>query len=49
MVRLKGPGLASKASGSIANTLIFSNWKGKPYLKKHPRLPNGLRARIRDC
>lgn len=34
MVKLKGPGLATSASGQLAGELIFSNWKGKPYVKK---------------
>lgn len=34
MVKLTGPGLARAAGGSVAGQLTFSNWKGKPYLKK---------------
>lgn len=44
MVKLTGPGLAQKASGSLAGQLTFSNWKDKGYLKtkskpKQPRSP----------
>lgn len=41
MVKLKGPGLANRAAGQLAGELIFSNWKGRAYLKKHrrPRQP----------
>lgn len=41
MVRLTGPGLAQKASGSIAGSVIFSSAKGRPYLKLHrnPKQP----------
>jgi len=34
MVKLKGPGLAQQASGSLGSELIFSTWKGRAYLKK---------------
>lgn len=42
MVKLTGPGLAKAASGTLGDQLIFSNWKGKAYLKKHarPKQPN---------
>lgn len=41
MVKLKGPGLAQQASGSIAEELTFSNWKKIAYLKMHrkPKQP----------
>lgn len=35
MVKLKGPGLATGAAGKLADSLIFSNWKGRAYLKKN--------------
>jgi len=35
MVKLTGPGLATKASGSLGEELIFSTWKGKAYVKQH--------------
>lgn len=37
MVKLTGPGLAKGASGTLAGTLIYTNWKGRAYLKKHAR------------
>jgi len=41
MVKLIGPGLSAKASGTLAGELIFTNWKGRAYLKKHraPKQP----------
>ena len=53
MVKLTGPGLAQSASGQLAGELIFSNWKGRAYLKKHanPKQPQargqvGMRAML---
>lgn len=42
MVKLKGPGMARDASGSLAETVTFSKWKGTSYLKLHqkPKQPN---------
>lgn len=37
MVKLTGPGLGAAASGTLADELIFSNWKGKAYLKKYAK------------
>jgi hypothetical protein len=34
MVRLKGPGLATKAAGTVGQVMTFATWKGRPYLKK---------------
>lgn len=34
MVKLKGPSLSTNASGSVGNTLTFSKWKGRNYLRK---------------
>ena len=34
MVKLKGPGLATRAAGGLGKTLIFAESKGRPYLKK---------------
>ena len=41
VVKLTGPGLGQKASGSLAGQLTFSNWKDKGYLKVHrkPKQP----------
>lgn len=42
MVRLKGPALSLAASGTAADAVTFSNWKGKSYLKRRsvPSNPN---------
>lgn len=50
MVKLTGPGLARGASGTLADQLIFSTWKGKAYLKRHrnpaqPRTPAQIAMR----
>lgn len=50
MVKLKGPGQATGASGTLADTLTFSTWKGKAYLKTHakpkqPRTNNQIAMR----
>lgn len=34
MVKLKGPALGQRASGSLAQAVIFSNSRGRAYLKK---------------
>lgn len=34
MVKLKGPGLAQQATGSLGSELTFSSWKGQAYMKK---------------
>lgn len=41
MVKLKGPALSPKASGTLGGALIFSSSKGRAYLKKHrkPKQP----------
>lgn len=33
MVKLKGPGLALGASGSVADAVTFAKWKGRHYLR----------------
>lgn len=43
MVKLKGPGLARSASGSLAETVTFSHCKGVAYLKKYAK-PNQPRS-----
>lgn len=50
MVKLKGPGMATAASGSIAGTLTLSTWKGRAYLKnfakpKQPRTADQIAMR----
>lgn len=34
MVRLTGPAFSLTASGSLAKTLTFATWKGRPYLRQ---------------
>lgn len=34
MVKLKGPALSIDATGSVADAVTFSKWKGRHYLKK---------------
>lgn len=50
MVKLRAPALGRDASGSLAGQVIFSTWKGKPYVKKHtkpkqPRTPKQVSMR----
>ena len=50
MVKLRGPGLSTHAGGTLADQLIFSNWKGRAYLKTHrkpkqPRSPGQVAMR----
>lgn len=40
MVKLKGPSLATEATGSLADALIFSTTKKRSYLKKHAKPAN---------
>lgn len=34
MVRVNGPMFSLAASGSLANTVVFSIWKGRPYVRE---------------
>jgi len=34
MAKVKGPLMSLEASGSIANTITFSIWKGRPYVRQ---------------
>jgi len=34
MAKVKGPLMSLEASGSIANTIVFSIWKGRPYVRQ---------------
>jgi len=34
MAKVKGPLMSLEASGSVANTLVFSIWKGRPYVRE---------------
>lgn len=35
MARVKGPLFSIDASGSVANTITFSKWKGRNYVRQH--------------
>jgi len=35
MARVKGPLFSLEASGTVAKTITFSQWKGRMYLRKH--------------
>lgn len=35
MARVSGPLLSLSASGTIANTLVYASWKGRPYARTH--------------
>jgi hypothetical protein len=34
MARTAGPLMSLEASGSLANTIVFSKWKGRPYVRQ---------------
>lgn len=40
MVKLQGPAMSLDASGKLANTLVFSKWKGRPYARTLVRPAN---------
>lgn len=42
MARTKGPLFSLDASGTIADTIVFSRWKGRSYVRRHqiPYNPN---------
>lgn len=40
MVKLKGPGLATEASGTLADALTFAELRSRSYAKKHARPKN---------
>jgi len=42
MVKLFGPALSLEASGKVGNSMVFSTWKGRAYLRKQtiPKNPN---------
>lgn len=51
MARVKGPLFSMEASGTIGNTLVFSKWKGRDYVRRHaiPSNPkSGLQVGIRS-
>jgi hypothetical protein len=56
MAQLKGPLHSDSASGTVAKSVIFSKWKGRPYSKRRvtPTNPQsqsqtGIRALIKWC
>lgn len=40
MVKVAGPAMSLSASGSLAGTLVFSTWKGRPYVRNLVRPSN---------
>jgi len=53
MVKIKGPMMSLDASGSLADALVFSTWKGQPYVRTlvtptNPKSPAqlGMRAML---
>jgi hypothetical protein len=44
MAKVNGPLMSLSASGSVANTLVFSIWKGRPYVRQlvTPANPSSL-------
>jgi hypothetical protein len=34
MVKVSGPAFSLEASGSLANTIVYSKWKGRPYVRQ---------------
>lgn len=50
MVRVKGPLFSMEASGTIGNSIVFSKWKGRDYVRRHaiPSNPkSGLQVGVR--
>jgi len=35
MVKVSGPAFSMEASGTIGGVLVFSKWKGRPYIRSH--------------
>lgn len=35
MARVKGPLFSIEASGSVAKTIVYSQWKGRNYVRQH--------------
>ena len=40
MVKLLGPACSLNAAGSIADSVVFSSWKGRTYIRKHVKPSN---------
>jgi len=56
MAKVTGPLMSLSASGTVANTIVFSTWKGRPYVREHvvPHNPKtagqiGVRANFAGC
>ena len=54
MARATGPLFSMSASGTLNDTIVFSHWKGRPYVRTHvvphnPKLPAqlGIRAMLK--
>jgi hypothetical protein len=54
MVRVQAPAMSLEASGSLAGALVFSRWKGRPYVRELVKPSNprtgpqvGIRAMLR--
>jgi len=50
MARTKGPLFSLDASGTIADTIVFSRWKGRSYVRRHqiplnPKTPKQVNVR----
>lgn len=50
MARVDGPLMSMGASGSVAGTVVFSRWKGRPYVRQlvrpaNPQTPNQISVR----
>ena len=40
MAKVTGPLFSMSASGTLAKTIVFSGWKGRPYVRKHVKPKN---------
>lgn len=56
MVRVQAPALSLQASGSLGGAMVFSSWKGRPYVRSlvTPANPKsggqvGMRAMLKFC
>jgi len=54
MVRVNGPAMSLEASGSLAGAIVFSKWKGRPYVRELVKPANpksggqvGIRSMLR--
>lgn len=42
MALVKGPLFSLDASGSVADAIVFSKWKGRPYVRRHVKPSNPM-------